>query len=589
MDPVRIPYIPESAPFTPEQRAWLNGFLAGLFAQAPITGQQPAPATPPPPGEPLLIMFGSQTGTAENLAKKIAKDSQKRGFAPTVLPLNDYLKANLSDARNLLIVSSTWGDGDPPDNAVEFWRWLSAENTPRLENLHYAVLGLGDRNYSDFCGASKKFDARLTQLGARPLLPRVECDVDYETPARQWCDQLWSRLHPANGASTNGTAALNGATHSLEKESQGFSKSNPFPAPLLRNLVLNGAGSAKEVRHYEFSLAGSGLTYQVGDALGVVPQNCPGLVEEFLRVAKCGGDELLEHSGKKAPFRELLLKSLDITRPSPDLLAAVGKSAPDCELAALLPAERSSELKKWLIGRDVIDVLALASAPFAPEDLVRLLRKLAPRLYSISSSPKAHPDEVHLTVGTVRYEALGRKRKGVCSTFLADQCKSAPVFVHSSPGFKPPAKPETPMIMVGPGTGIAPFRAFLEERQASGSTGKNWLFFGDQTRHADFLYEEQIAAWQKRGHLTRLDLAFSRDQEAKLYVQHRMLENAAELWGWLEEGAHFYVCGDASRMARDVDDALHKVVESAGARSADDAKAYVAKLKSQKRYQRDVY
>jgi sulfite reductase (NADPH) flavoprotein alpha-component len=588
MEPVRIPYIPESAPFTLEQRAWLNGFLAGLFAQAPFALSQPEPASPGTAAEPLLIMYGSQTGTAENLAKRLGKESQSHGFAPRILPLNDYAKADLNAAKQLIIISSTWGDGEPPDNAAEFWKWISADTAPRLEHLQFGVLGLGDRNYSDFCGASKKFDARLEQLGAKRLVTRAECDVDYEASAKEWSDHLWSTLKSVNGGITNN--GVNGFAHKeVTAEIKGYSKANPFPAPLLRNVLLNKAGSGKEVRHYEFSLAGSGLAYEVGDALGIVPENCPALVEEFLVAARCSGEEQVEFDGKRASLRDFLLMKADMVRPSTELLAEVARRSPGCEYASLLMPDKAAELKKWLYGRDTIDILRCLPAPLPAQEIIALLRKLSPRLYSISSSPKAHAAEVHLTVGTVRYEAFGRKRKGVCSTYLADLCRAAGVFVQPSHGFKPPTNPAIAMIMVGPGTGIAPFRAFLEERQATGASGKNWLFFGDQTRQADFLYEEQIADWQQSGHLTHLDLAFSRDHSAKLYVQHRMLENAHKLWAWLEDGAHFYVCGDASRMARDVDDTLHKVVETGGGKSPDAAKAYVARLKSEKRYQRDVY
>jgi sulfite reductase (NADPH) flavoprotein alpha-component len=412
--------------------------------------------------------------------------------------------------------------------------------------------------------------------------------VYYEASASEWCYRLWSQLKPVNRPITNG--AVNGVTQKeIRTELNGYSKTNPFPAPLLRNALLNKAGSGKEVRHYEFSLAGSGLEYEVGDALGIIPENCPVLVEEFLAAARCSGDEQVEFNGKQGTLREFVLKNLDISRLSTELLAEVARRTSGCEYASLLVPDKTGELKRWLYGRDVIDILRCLPAPLAAQDLVRLLRKLSPRLYSISSSPKAHPGEVHLTVGTVRYEAHGRKRKGVCSTYLADLCQAAFVFVQRSHGFKPPTNPASAMIMVGPGTGIAPFRAFLEERQATGANGKNWLFFGDQTRNADFLYEEQISNWKQSGHLTHLDLAFSRDQSAKLYVQHRMLENAKGLWAWLEEGAYFYVCGDALRMARDVDDALHKVVAIGGGKSPEEAKAYLARLKSEKRYQRDVY
>ena len=584
-----VPFIPETAPFTPEQRAWLNGFLAGLHSSAPA---QTTPAAPNN-SEPLLILFGSQTGTAEGLAKKVAKESQQRGFVPKVLALNDYEAANLAAANKTVIISSTWGDGEPPDNAVNFWSWLNAESAPRLENLQFAVLGLGDKNYSDFCGASKKFDTRLEALGAKRLAPRGECDVDHEVAAKNWIDGLWDKLGSSGGpalpVAANG-AASNG--HNPIGSAPLFDKTNPFPARLLKNVLLNQPGSGKEVRHFEIALGGSGLAYEVGDALGVIPENCPAIVSAILAAVNATGDEPVKVENSILPLREALTRHFDLAKPPTELPAEIAKRNPTGEIAALLVPERAEDLKKWLRGRDVLDALALAEKPFAFAELLPLLRKLSPRLYSISSSPKAHLGEVHLTVGAVRYESLGRKRKGVASTFLADLADNAgfvKVFVQPSHGFKPPVNGDAPMIMVGPGTGIAPFRAFLEERLATGAKGKNWLFFGDQKQSTDFLYEEQLTAWQKNKFLTRLDLAFSRDQAEKIYVQDRMMENAAEFWSWLEAGAHFYVCGDASRMAKDVDAALHKVIEIAGGTSADEAKSYVAKLKSDKRYQRDVY
>lgn len=589
------PFIPETAPFSTEQRAWLNGFLAGLHSSAPA-GAANAPAAN---AEPLLILFGSQTGSAEGLAKKVAKESQQRGFAPKVFELNNYEAANLTAAAKAVIISSTWGDGEPPDNAVNFWSWLNAESAPRLENLQFAVLGLGDKNYSDFCGASKKFDDRLAALGAKRLQLRGECDVDFEVAAKNWIDGLWDKLGGNVGqasslpslandnSASNGSHMANGAG---KMPAPLYDKVHPFPARLLKNVLLNQPGSGKEVRHFEIALGGSGLAYEVGDALGIIPENCPELVAQILAALNATGDEPVKVENFILPLRDALTKNFDLAKPTSELLAEIAKHAPASELAALLAPERAEDLKKWLRGRDVPDVLTLASFTFS--ELLPFLRKLAPRLYSISSSPKAHPGEVHLTVGAVRYENLGRTRKGVASTFLADLAHMAgavKVFVQPAHGFKPPVSGDTPMIMVGPGTGIAPFRAFLEERAALGAKGKNWLFFGDQKRSADFLYEEQLTGWQKSGFLTRLDLAFSRDQAEKIYVQDRMIENAAALWSWLEAGAHFYVCGDASRMAKDVDAALHKIIETAGGKSADDTKAYVAKLKSDKRYQRDVY
>jgi len=587
----QIPYIPETAPFTAEQRAWLNGFLAGLYAHTPASGPATAPAAPPKPAEPLLFLFGSQTGTAEGLAKRLARESEQRGFAPTVLQLNDYEKANLPVAKKAVIISSTWGEGDPPDNATSFWSWLSADAAPRLENLQYAVLGLGDKNYSEFCGASKKFDNRLEALGARRLLPRGECDVDYETAAVAWSKSLWETIC----AGANATTAVVENGHAADRAAgpgAAWSKSNPFPARLLARRLLSRPGSAKEVYHHEISLEGSGLAYEAGDALGVAPRNCPAMVNAILAALKCSGDEPASLGQETAPLREALTRYYDIVKPPAEILAAVAKAAPRSELAALLAPDRVEELKQWLWGRDLLDVLLLAPAPFPPRELLPLLRKLAPRLYSISSSPKAHPGQVHLTVAAVRYSAGGRERKGVASTFLAERLgpdQPVGVFVQPSHGFKLPASGDTPVIMVGPGTGVAPFRAFLEERQASGAKGRNWLFFGDQKYATDFLYEDQLTSWLKSGHLSRLDLAFSRDQPEKIYVQDRMMERAGELWSWLQDGAHFYVCGDASRMAKDVDAALRKIFEAGAGASPEEAAAGVARLKSEKRYQRDVY
>ena len=588
-----VPFIPETAPFTVEQRAWLNGFLAGLYSQgAPAALPNAAPAQN---AEPLLVLFGSQTGTAEGLAKKLAKEAGQRGFAPKILALNDHVQANLAAGGKAVIISSTWGDGEPPDNAANFWNWINADSTPRLENLHFAVLGLGDKNYSDFCGASKKFDARLESLGAKRLVQRGECDVDYEVAAKNWMNCLWEKLGLENGAANGSSGDIplissNGVASDAGKPA--YDKSNPFPARLLKNVLLNRAGSSKEVRHYEISLVGSGFSYEAGDALGVVPVNCPRLVNDLLTSLKCTGDEPVKMGETEMPLREALTRHYEITKPTQELVTLVGERGFANGLSPLLAPDRRDDLKRWIFGRDVLDVIGLLPAPMTLAEFLPLLRKLSPRLYSISSSPKAHPGEVHLTVSAVRYESHGRSRKGVASTFLADRVGDAEfvkVFVQASHGFRPPANTDAPMIMVGPGTGIAPFRAFLEERQAIGATGRNWLFFGDQTRAADFLYEEQLTAWQKSGLLTRLDLAFSRDQAEKVYVQTRMLENAAELWSWLEAGGHFYVCGDASRMAKDVDAALHKIVETAGGKTAVEAKAYIEKMKSEKRYQRDVY
>lgn len=552
MTQMENPTLPDTAPFTPEQRAWLNGYLAGLLSADKLVvagaAAQSQAAT-----KPLLILFGSQTGTSETLARRFAKEARPFGFNPRVVGMEDFAKIDLASENRLAVVTSTYGDGELPDNAQPFWNFLNAAGAPRLEHVEFSVLALGDTNYTQFCQAGKLFDQKLEELGAKRVHPRTDCDVDYEDKARDWFAGLMETL-AGGGAGEAGPQASNGKAPIEETPvTTGYSKSNPFPARLKTNRRLNGEGSAKDTRHFEIVLEGSGLNYEVGDALGVVPTNCSEFVQEILDAAGLDGEEsVAAPSGVEKPLRLALVQDFDL-KPFLTELPARGINA---------------------------------------NDLVGKLRKLQPRLYSISSSPKAHPGEVHLTVGVVRYELSGKPRKGVCSTFLADRVGSetpVPVFVHASPGFKLPKDHAVPIIMVGPGTGIAPFRAFLEERRAVGATGSNWLFFGDQRAATDFLYREELEAWQKEGFLHRLDTAFSRDQAGKVYVQNRMLENAAELWAWLERGAHFYVCGDASRMAKDVDVALHKICETGGGLTSDAAAEYIRNLKTQKRYCRDVY
>lgn len=374
-----------------------------------------------------------------------------------------------------------------------------------------------------------------------------------------------------------------------------YSRKNPFPATLTTNRLLTLEGSEKDTRHLELSLAGSGLHYEVGDSLGVFPSNDPELVEEILQVLGFSGEEIVPTpDGENAPIRHALLKSYILTEPSKQLLQACAEKDSGAEfLRDMLDPDFKSELDKYLWGRGVIDPLVeFDAARFTPEEFVGLLRKLQPRLYSIASSQKAVGEAVHLTVATVRYESFGRPRKGVCSTFLAERAGgpgAVPVFVHSAKHFRLPEDPATPIIMVGPGTGVAPFRAFLQERAATGASGPSWLFFGEQRSRSDYFYQEDFEGWLASGVLTKLSTAFSRDQDYKIYVQHRLAENARELWEWLEQGAYFYVCGDANRMAKDVDKALHDLIAKEGGKTEEEATAYVAELKKAKRYRRDVY
>lgn len=576
-----VPFIPDNAPFTPEQRAWLNGLLAGLYSRAPsqIIDHKSQIINSAASLTPLTILYASQTGTSESLAKKAAKAASSRGFAPAILDAGTVSADQLPTHSNLLVITSTYGDGEPPDSAKSLHATLR-DGAHALSSVRYSVCALGDTNYTLFCQAGKDFDAYFEKHGATRVHPRAECDVDYDAPFESWLHSALSAFTPASAASDRSSLVIGHSSLPEPPTNASYSKSNPYAAPVVSVRPLNAPGSAKEVNHIEFDLsaAGASLAYEAGDALGVFPQNDPALVSAILAALGADGEEAVPTLAGELPLRRALTECYDLGKPPATLL----------ELLGLTPEVLNQK-------SPIIDLLdALQAAPIKPNvnQWLTTCRKLAPRLYSISSSPKAHPGHVHLTVGAVRYEHAGRARKGVCSTFLAERALThgqVSVFVHSNKAFRPPADPATPMIMVGPGTGIAPFRAFLEERAATRAPGKNWLFFGDQKASTDFLYRDELAALQSSGVLTRLDLAFSRDQAEKIYVQHRMLEAATELFDWLEQGAHFYVCGDASRMAKDVDAALHQVVEKAGGKSPAEAAAYIQSLKTAKRYQRDVY
>lgn len=580
------PYVPEEAPFNETQRAWLNGYFVGAFSKPESNNS--VVAAEAVALETLTILWGSQSGSTESLAKRMGKAAEGFGFGARVLSMENFAKVDFATESRVILMTSTWGDGEPPDNALAFWEHLNSAGVPSLEGVRFSVLALGDSNYEDFCGAGKMFDRRFEELGAERIHPRVDCDVDYDEPAAEWTKGVWESL----GGNVEGRESRIEAM-STDNEVIPFTRKNPFPAKLLVNRNLNGEGSTKETRHFEILLEGSGLEYSAGDALGVLPTNCPELVDEILTaLGSDGEDAVLLPNGGEAPLRKALIENYSITAPSKKFLEAIAVHGADVDLAKRLMPAHKTALAEYLWECEVIDLLlAHPNANFKPTEFVGLLKKLQPRLYSIASSPKAHPGAVHLTVASVRYESHGRARKGVCSTFLADRAADAtlPVFVHISKNFRLPDDGEIPIIMVGPGTGIAPFRAFLEERQATEAKGDNWLFFGDQHAATDFLYQNELEKLHRDELLTHLHTAFSRDGAEKVYVQHRMREHAAELWAWLEDGAHFYVCGDAKRMAKDVDATLHDIAQTAGGKSAAGAKAFVDELKKTKRYQRDVY
>lgn len=577
--PSPVPHIPDNAPFSEEQRAWLNGFLAGLYSDGSgamsATGEAKETLS-------LNILFGSQTGNAEAIAKQTAK-ALKPDVEAKVIDMEAYDTVSLKDESHLLIITSTYGEGDPPDNAEALHSFLHSDDAPKLEGLQYSVLALGDTNYEHFCQTGKDFDKRLEELGATRIYDRVDCDVDYDEPYEAWLGGVSSALGSASTGSSD-DAADDGAP--------AYGKKNPFPAPILNNYNLNGEGSIKETRHVEISLKGSGLEYEAGDALAVVPMNCEKLATEIISLLGFSADERVNvHTGDSVSLLDALKKYYDISQLNKNFMKQYQELVKSDELEKLIGD--ADALSEYTWGRQVIDLLIEYPHSFANAGaFLEILNKLQPRLYSISSSPKAHPDEVHVTVGAVRYNSHGRERKGVCSTFLADEAsegKEVSVYMQPNKAFKLPEDPNTPVIMVGPGTGIAPFRAFLEERAATEAPGKNWLFFGDQHAKCDFLYQSQIEKLFNDGVISQLDTAFSRDQEEKIYVQDCMIKKGAEIFKWFEDGAAFYICGDASRMAKDVDRALHLIAEKEGSMSTEEAEAYINKLKKDKRYLRDVY
>lgn len=585
---MKIPYIPEDAPFNGDQKYWLAGFLAGLHSRLLVLEdkQQPAAGTSAAATTQLHILYGSQTGNAEALAQTAAKSARAKGLVPVVQALGDVDLDVFATMRHVLIVTSTYGEGEMPDNAQLFWDAISASTAPRLEQMHFAVLAIGDTGYDGFCQAGKFIDMRLEQLGAKRVVDRIDCDIDFEEPSSEWLNSSMPQF--AASAGSSGTVLESAPEAPVIP---GSNKSNPYAAALITNKRLSGEQSAKDIRHFEFDLSDSGLKYEAGDALGVIPVNEPSLVS--LLLTQLNADYETPVPGFDRSLGDLLTYQFEISEPSRKLIEWVGQNTTNQELRHVLQHDDKDALGVWLWGKDTLDLLQLElTRMLAVPEFVALLRPLQHRAYSISSSSKAHPDQVHLTVASVRYHSGGRNRGGVCSTYLAERVRRGEkpaIFISPNKSFRVPANNSAPLIMVGPGTGIAPFRAFLQERQATGAQGKNWLFFGDQHQEHDFIYQDELLAWRDNGLLTRLDLAFSRDQEKKIYVQSRMLEQGAELYAWLQEGAYFYVCGDASRMAKDVDNALYEVVRQFGGLSTERAADYVDQLKKEKRYLRDVY
>ncbi|AHH21733.1 putative bifunctional nitrate/sulfite reductase [Nocardia nova SH22a] len=596
--PVRgQPVLPESAPLSDRSRYWIDGLLAGMYSRA-AAQTAPAAQSEAPAGRPVTVLWASQTGTAEELAAEVAAALAEHGHTPRLADMNSCELPELTG--DVLLITSTFGDGGPPDNAADFWDRLQ-DSGSRHTGLRYGIFALGDSSYDDFCGYGRKLDRLLSERGATRLLDRVDSEPDHQELSGDWIAAVLAALGAEADSPTGGSPPGRTGVAVLERTEPRtapartapapFTRQAPVLAPLVHNELLSGAASAKEVRRFGFDLDGLEAAYEVGDSLGVWPANSEFAVRNWLEATGLDGTRTVEIDGRDVPLAEALRTHFDISKISGDLLSFIATHNPSQQLAKLLRRDNRNELDRYLWDRHAVDVLREFPVRADLIEWLAVLKKLQPRQYSISSSPLVNPREVQLTVGVVRYGAADDPRGGVCSTYLADHGESGgvPVFLQRAPHFRPPLDPAAPMIMIGPGTGIAPFRGFLHERRALGCSGRNWLFFGDQHAQDNFYYRAELEDMFRSGFLTRLDLAFSRDQRERIYVQHRMIEHGAELWSWLRDGAHLFVCGDAARMARDVDDTLLTIARIHGKLDEDAALAFKKQLTAEKRYVRDVY
>ena len=574
--------------------AWLSGYAWSQASgvEQPLVGQHLAANLTALSAEPfsITVLSGSQTGNAKSVADKVAAELTEAGIAVKRVALKDYKAKTIADEKYLLLVTSTQGEGEPPEEGVVLHKLLNGKKTPKLTELQFAVLGLGDSSYPNFCQAGKDFDQRFAELGATRLFERVDADLDYSATTEQWIRDIVAIIKEKAAQASPVVQSIATATTALVAKESQYNKANPFPATLITNQKITGRQSDKDVRHLEFDLAGSDLHYQAGDALGVWFDNDPKLVDEILSLAQIDPTTEVTIERKTQTISTALLSHLELTQNTPAFVKGYAALANNEQLNDLVADNQA--LQELVQRTPIVDVLHKFPAKLTAEQLVSLLRPLMPRLYSISSSPAEVGEEVHLTVGVVRFEHEGRARSGAASSFLADRVEedgAVRVFVEHNDNFRLPNDMTKPIIMVGSGTGVAPFRAFMQQRVADEASGKNWLIFGNPHFASDFLYQTEWQQFAKEGFLHKYDFAWSRDQEKKIYVQDKIRENSTALWQWLQEGAYFYVCGDAARMAKDVEQALLEVIAKEGNLSPDEAEDYLNELREEKRYQRDVY
>lgn len=571
--------------YSPLQLAWASGYLAAKSEGSSVAVLPTAAA--PQASSTLTILFGSQTGNSKGVASALAEQARAQGIDVDLKSMADIKPKSIKNLTHLLIVASTNGEGEPPDDAIALHEFLSSKKAPKLDGLHYSVLSLGDSSYEFFCQTGKDFDEYLAKLGAKQIAPRVDCDVDYEDEAQSWSSTIIEQAKDLLGASE---ATTNVVAMPTAGASSQYTKQNPYVAELSLSQKITGRDSQKDVRHIEIDLGESGISYQAGDALGVWFDNDEQLVSELIATLSLDGETLVKVSKDEITLSEALKSKLEITQTSINFVEFWAEHSADKTLLSLISDKANT--REYASNHQIVDVVKAAPKSVDAQAFVDALRKLTPRLYSIASSQSEVEEEVHLTVGLVRYQEGDVTRTGGASGFLSERLEEGgevKVFIEHNDNFRLPADGNTPVIMIGPGTGIAPFRAFMQEREASEAEGDNWLFFGDQTFTQDFLYQVEWQSYLKSGLLTKIDLAFSRDQAEKIYVQDRLREKAQDVYAWLERGAHLYICGDMSRMAKDVEQALIDIISEQGSKSTEQAQEYLKELRSSKRYQKDVY